>query len=230
MKKILCCIFAMTFAVIIAVRFQTEGLSAVWNQPDCNMSEDIAPYFEFNDALGLEDNYVVQDDGQPQTYGMCGEAASWSFDRQTGLLTISGQGDMYDYDYDNGNYAPWYEFCEEITDISVSFGITSIGNNSFRGLTKAVTANISESVSKIGNNSFSDCYQLKEIYIPDGIVFIGYNAFANTDYMRNLRSADGYYITPNGYLLKCDNVAESVSVPENVKLIASQAFYYPYWT
>lgn len=93
-----------------------------------------------------------------------------------------------------------------------------------------MTANISESVSKIGNNSFSDCYQLKEVYLPDGIVFIGYNAFANTDYMYNLRSADGYYITPNGYLLKYDNVAESISIPENVKLIASQAFYYPYWT
>lgn len=84
------------------------------------MSEAIAPYFEFNDALGLEDNSkynVAQDSEQTQTYGECGEATSWSFDRQTGLLTISGQGDMYDYDYDNGNYAPWYAFCEEITDI-----------------------------------------------------------------------------------------------------------------
>ena len=174
--------------------------------------------------------YAALDDGSAPTSGSCGDVAVWSFDRETGVLSVSGQGDMYDYDYDNGSYAPWYVFREEITDISVSSGITSIGNNSFRGLTKAAAVNIPESVSKIGNNSFSDCYQLKEVYLPDSIVFIGYNAFANTVYMRNLRSADGYYITPNGYLLKYDNVAESVSVPENVKLIASQAFYYPYWT
>ncbi len=224
MKKILCCIFAMTFAVIIAVRFQTEGLSAVWNQPDCNMSEDIAPYFEFNDALGLGDNYVVQDDGQPQTYGMCGEAASWSFDRQTGLLTISGQGNMYDYDYDNGNYAPWYEFCEEITDISVSFGITSIGNNSFRGLAKATGVSIPVGTVRIGNDSFTACHSLSDVVLPDGITSIGYNAFNDTPYISSLENEEHLFITPQGYLLRSWSSAEKIIIPNEVKVIASQAF------
>ena len=181
-------------------------------------------------SFNSEMPYAPLDDGSAPTSGSCGNGAVWSFDRETGVLSVSGQGDIYDYDYDNGSYAPWYVFREEITDISVSSGITSIGNNAFRGLSNAAAVNIPESVSKIGNNSFSDCFQLKGAALPDGIVFIGYNAFANTYYMYNLRSDDGYYITPNGYLLKYDNVAESVSVPENVKLIASRAFYYPYWT
>ncbi len=185
--------------------------------------------FEIGEGAPLEDFAPLADASTP-TSGTCGEAAAWSFDAGSGLLSISGQGKIYDYDYDNAEYAPWYAFREQINRIFIASGITKIGNNAFRGLLKATGADIPVGVVEIGHNAFTNCNVLADVVLPDGISFIGRDVFSSTDYFRKLRSTDGYYITPNGYLLKYENISEHASLPKNVCLIASQAFYYPYWT
>ena len=58
----------------------------------------------------------------------CGEYLTWNLD-EIGILTISGTGDMYNYS--SAYPAPWNEHCLEITNVTISDGVTSIGDNAF---------------------------------------------------------------------------------------------------
>lgn len=62
--------------------------------------------------------------------GSCGGALTWSFDESTGTLTISGEGDMYNYYYIE-NYAPWYSVRKSISNVVIESGVTSIGEFAF---------------------------------------------------------------------------------------------------
>ncbi|MCD7797699.1 MAG: hypothetical protein LUG95_09015 [Clostridiales bacterium] len=72
-----------------------------------------------------------------KTYsGTCGENITWSFNTSTGALTLTGTGDMTDYDADAGLPTPWTDVTEydQLTkSITISEGITSIGDNAFGG-------------------------------------------------------------------------------------------------
>ena len=53
--------------------------------------------------------------------GTCGDDLTWTLDTETGLLTISGEGEMYDWTYDwtNPTRAPWYDYRDYIKTIQM---------------------------------------------------------------------------------------------------------------
>lgn len=55
--------------------------------------------------------------------GDCGENVTWSLD-DSGLLTISGTGDMRTYYYLSNK--PWFNFKSQITNIVIDNGVTNI--------------------------------------------------------------------------------------------------------
>ena len=55
----------------------------------------------------------------------CGESLTWNLD-EIGILTISGTGDMYNYS--SAYPAPWSAKNNDISEIIVLDGVTSIGN------------------------------------------------------------------------------------------------------
>ena len=80
--------------------------------------------------------------------GKCGNNVTWSLDQSTGVLTISGTGDMYNYqvadtdwnpyEYDLSTYtystnAPWWNYRNQIKSVIIEDGVTSIGDNAFSG-------------------------------------------------------------------------------------------------
>ena len=101
----------------------------------------------------------------------CGDDLEWSFNN--GLLTISGTGSMYDFEE-----APWQEHSEEIREIAVSEGVTSVSGYAF-AYTAAETVSLPESLVYIGEEAFSGCSELKSIYIPAGVMMIEGDAFAS---------------------------------------------------
>ncbi|MBR3893819.1 MAG: leucine-rich repeat domain-containing protein [Clostridia bacterium] len=79
----------------------------------------------------------------------------------TGLLTISGVGEMYDYNYD----APWYNSRSAIKRVTIQDGVTSIGNMAFYGC-NMTHVDIPNSVVRIGEAAFNQCIYLEELVLP----------------------------------------------------------------
>lgn len=107
--------------------------------------------------------------------GTCGDNLNWDFDEKAGTLTISGDGDMTDYDADNKR--PWAVFSDDIKKIVFSDGITSIGNISFCQIPHLTNIVIPAGVTNIGKFSFMGCTSLSSISIPDSVTTIGLAAF-----------------------------------------------------
>ena len=57
-------------------------------------------------------------------------AADFDWKFEDGTLTISGTGDMPDYEI-HDNKAPWYSDRDKIKIVVIEDGVTSIGNNAF---------------------------------------------------------------------------------------------------
>ena len=104
--------------------------------------------------------------------GICGAEGSdvkWAVtanegDPNTYTLTISGTGAMADY-VTNGKQ-PYSKYMGSITNISLSDGITYIGNHALRG-TKITSLHIPASVKEIGTYALIQNKELKEIVAAD---------------------------------------------------------------
>ena len=109
--------------------------------------------------------------------GSCGDNLTWELNGNT--LTISGTGDMEDYDDSD---APWYSNCEEITTVVIGAGVTSIGNYAFSGCSGLTSVTIPASVTNIGALAFSDCNSLGSVTFAEGshLESIGEYAFNGT--------------------------------------------------
>ena len=103
----------------------------------------------------------------------CGDTLYYTFDKDTGALSIFGSGDMDDFDEDVA--APWNK--EKITSVSVADGITHIGSWAFDE-TGANSIDIPESVISIGEGAFAGC-QFTSIEIPVGVTVLSDNLFQN---------------------------------------------------
>lgn len=86
--------------------------------------------------------------------GTCGESVNWSLDTETGLLEITGSGEMKDYGYINGAFfcgAPWYNYGSNIKECVIENSVTNIGDYAFYNCTRLTSITISESVKSIGD-------------------------------------------------------------------------------
>lgn len=94
--------------------------------------------------------------------GECGENVTWSFDAEKGVLTVSGNGEMFDYAA--ANKTPWFSYASEIDSVVISEGVRSIGNNAFYGLEMS-SVTVPASVEIIGLDAFGWCFYLESINV-----------------------------------------------------------------
>ena len=87
--------------------------------------------------------------------GSCGDNVKYSLDTSTGELVISGTGDMTDYSL--YIYAPWHSNSSSIKTVTISSGVTSIGNDAFSDCTSLTSVTIPNSVISIDCEAFEDC-------------------------------------------------------------------------
>ncbi len=107
--------------------------------------------------------------------GQCGENVFWTFDEETGVLTVSGNGNMYNYDYFSDD-SPFQEK-SSIKIIKIENNVTSIGQYAFYGCINLKSVTISDSVVTIGDKAFGDCNRITDITIPDSVKKIGNQVF-----------------------------------------------------
>lgn len=116
--------------------------------------------------------------------GSCGTNADWTFDPSNGELTIRGSGSMTSYS--SADYAPWKTYTDRITKITISEGITKIGNYAFKNCTFASEIVISDGVKEIGYSAFDNCTALKQVALPASVEKINDAPFYNCTALTNI--------------------------------------------
>ena len=152
--------------------------------------------------------------------GACGENLTWTYDEATATLTISGTGEMEDYD----KYAPWFLFGSLgfIKNTVIANGVTSIGQKAFIYCTGLEQVTIPDSVISIGDSAFYGCDGLTNLVIPDSVTSIGDGAFAYCTGLTSVTIPDS--ITSIGDSAFKASGLTSVTIPSSVTSIAEGAF------
>lgn len=109
-------------------------------------------------------------ESEAETSGPCGRTKTntlkWAFDSSTGVLSISGAGDMQDYT--DGAPTPWKSFADEITEIQIGDQVTGIGTAAFAGLKNLTKVNIPASITRLGSYIFNNDEELVTVdWAPD---------------------------------------------------------------
>ena len=163
----------------------------------------------------------------------CGDSATYTFDSSTGLLVISGSGEIKERAF----YGK-----ENIKNVIINFGITSIKKSAFSNL---VNVTFPDSLTSIGDSAFYYCYGLTSVTIPDSVTEIGNIAFYhvnNVSYTNNMEATGSPWGAKiaNGYVdgsIVYNDSSESaiygcssttigdIIISDTVKSIEASAFY-----
>ena len=152
------------------------------------------------------------------TSGICGDNLTWTFADKT--LTISGTGDMYDYE-ENG--APW-EGLRGVNKWVIEDGVTSIGNNAFNTSRRAMYGTVAASVKKIGSKAFANAHCMT--YFLGSAPEIAADAFQNAHgvccyvfgwELSNLQSYGGTQFWNKGWLEQQPTTKTVYGMNERIK-------------
>ncbi len=117
----------------------------------------------------------IAEDTESFESGVCGENLTWTLNKNTGNLVISGTGEMRDYEpYGDwtgfkGISSPWYKLFSEIKTVTISPGVTSIGDYAFAHCENLINIRISNTVKSIGGYAYAWCYKLTDIALPESV-------------------------------------------------------------
>ena len=87
-----------------------------------------------------------------------------------GNITISGKGQMADYDSGRFPCTPWQEWKAQIRSLTVTEGVTGLGTRAFAECPNLKSVTLPESLEKISYGCFTGCRTLEGIRIPEGTV------------------------------------------------------------
>lgn len=173
MAIVLCSLHSLTCVKVCAgVKRRTEK----------EMSTSVSSYSNASKSNTIVKQAKNQDqklDENSSLDGKLNDHLLWKF--FDGTLTISGEGTMPDWEFENYHTIPWYDFRENIDEVVIKNGVVSIGSRAFFECKNLVRVNISDSVITIGNMAFWGCSGLKNINISDNVTDIGSQAFAYCD-------------------------------------------------
>lgn len=159
-----------------------------------------------------------------------------------GELRINGKGAMPD----SKSY-PWQTYSSYIKRGVIGDGITSIGTNTFSGLTSLKTVSVASSVktiknnafykdsalttvnmgnniTAIGNYAFYGCNGLEKIMLPDELQTIGSYAFSNCTRLNEVVIPDKA-VAINDRAFEYCTALNNITIPYSVTSIGSNAFY-----
>ena len=86
----------------------------------------------------------------------------------------------------NGNSVTITKYIGTATSVTIPYGVTSIGDDTFRGCNNLTSVTIPSSVTSIGDAAFKDCLSLKSVTIPDSVTCIGKWAFCHCKSLKSL--------------------------------------------
>lgn len=150
--------------------------------------------------------------------GVCGKDVTWTLDEE-GVLTISGIGQMWDYD---GDSAPWASARETIRKAVIGNGVTSIGAWAFADCSQLTETVLPSSLEAIHTQAFTECWNLKTINFPSGLSNIEAYAFQYAG-LTEINLPESLDSLPYRVFFGCSNLT-SVFIPANITYISGGAF------
>ena len=228
------------FATNTTIPVATEKLQATVGEDattvlsestDTAQTEEISRNYEIKE----EETWDVSANGDGSVI------AKWTLKDRT--LTISGTGEMKDWNYDesdwhNSQYTDLIEKaiiekgisnigmqtfygCSSLTSINILDSVTSIGRWAFSGCSSLTSINIPESVTSIEDYTFRGCSSLKSIDIPEGVTDIEYDAFYGCSSLKNIDIPERVINIDNSTFHGCSSL-ESINVDVNNMFYASE--------
>lgn len=157
------------------------------------------------------------------TSGTCGNNLTWTLDSE-GVLTITGNGYMTNYEKESNKYAPWYDYRTEIKTIIFDDLVESIGVDAFYNCINLSKVSIGPSVKSIGSAAFKECDRLENVTIPSNVASIGFWAFSYCDNLKNVTICNGVKTIGSQAFSDCGSL-EKIDIPDSVTSFGNGTFY-----
>ncbi|MBQ3905058.1 MAG: leucine-rich repeat domain-containing protein, partial [Eubacterium sp.] len=172
-------------------------------------------------SLGNKPPYPLPSSGE------CGDNASYTFDSGSGLLTISGSGEITDSARYQGYEIPFYVSPffgnADIKKVVINNGITYLGDYTFNGCTGITAVSLPDGLTEIGCSAFNGCTSLSSINFPSSLKAVRTDALYNTPYYNNGANWEKGILYVNSLIAAVENTA-SITVKSGVKTIPTGMF------
>ena len=162
--------------------------------------------------------------------GTCGKNLTWRLEGYT--LTISGSGEMDDYDsvytetdaYGSSYFlyttAPW--FGRYFSRVVVENGVTRIGSFAFYSSGTLQSIQLPDTLKSIGSKALSDT-ALKRVELPDSVESVGREAFFGCSSLEKVKLPAELKVLPVECFYGCVSLREIV-LPDTLQSIGGSAF------
>ena len=156
------------------------------------IKEKIEQLKEESEIPDLDTDAILSSFATAATSGDFGENSCLHWEVSTGVLsgktlTISGTGAMPDFDFPNGNLAPWWNYEAlgmltsfgnfklegELKKVVIKDGVTNVSDYALFFLPAATQVTLPDSVTSIGRYGIAMCSKLTGLSIPKGVTGIG---------------------------------------------------------
>ncbi len=118
--------------------------------------------------------------------GGCGADLIWTYDKTSGVLTITGSGEMLDYNSYGASRVPWQPYRETLTEVVFPSGLTHVGAGAFRDCTALKSVVLPDGVEQLSNSVFANCAKLEHVVLPARMTKIGIGAFGGCSSLKEI--------------------------------------------
>lgn len=166
------------------------------NQTGCYYTTHIYVFDNKGNVCSVNQNdYPCLNTLVPAVGGYCGDEITWILS-ENGTLTVSGNGELPDYEYEEP--APWQDYSEVVTRIVIENGVTGIGESAFYEFEHLTSVSMAESVTHIGTNAFQGCCALTTLQLSSGLKEIGSMAFSGCSLLEEVMLPNGLEMIDSG--------------------------------
>ena len=148
--------------------------------------------------------------------GKCGESATYSYNKNTKTLTISGTGVI---DSTDGNFPS----SDSIVSLVIKDGITGIGAWVFDECKNLESINMPDSVTEIGEGAFYQCTALEKVAFSESLTTIGEMAFGECSKISSIRLPNSVKVIENQAFYECTGL-KNLTLSTNLVSIGDYAF------